>query len=94
MVDGPLGKALLAKLPDKGAGRARLLRPGLSQRHQQQAPITKAEDLDGLKLRVIPNPVFLETFKTFKANPLPMPFAELYGALETRPSTARRTRSR
>jgi len=33
---------------------------------------------------VIPNPVFLETFKTFKANPLPMPFAELYTALETK----------
>ena len=47
-------------------------------------PITKAEDLEGLKLRVIPNPVFLETFKTFKANPLPMPFAELYGALESK----------
>ena len=47
-------------------------------------PITKGEDLDGLKLRVIPNPVFLETFKTFKANPLPMPFAELYNALESK----------
>ena len=47
-------------------------------------PITKAEDLEGLKLRVIPNPVFLETFKTFKANPMPMPFAELYGALESK----------
>jgi TRAP-type transport system periplasmic protein len=33
---------------------------------------------------VIPNPVFLETFKTFKANPVPMAFAELYGALESK----------
>ena len=33
---------------------------------------------------MIPNPVFLETFKTFKANPIPMPFAELYGALESK----------
>src|SRR4029078_10919546 len=41
-------------------------------------------DLDGLKLRVIPNPVFLDTFKTFKGNPLPMPFAELYNALESK----------
>jgi TRAP-type C4-dicarboxylate transport system substrate-binding protein len=38
----------------QGRGRAGLLRPGLSQRHQQQAAITKAEDLEGLKLRVIP----------------------------------------
>ncbi|MEQ1659221.1 MAG: TRAP transporter substrate-binding protein DctP, partial [Hylemonella sp.] len=27
---------------------------------------------------------FLETFKAFKANPVPMPFAELYGALEAK----------
>ena len=47
-------------------------------------PITKAEDLAGLKLRVIPNPVFLETFRTFKANPIPMPFSELYAALDSK----------
>ena len=33
---------------------------------------------------MIPNPVFIETFKTFKANPVPMPFVELYGALESK----------
>ena len=33
---------------------------------------------------MIPNPVFLETFKAFKANPVPMPFGELYGALEAK----------
>jgi TRAP-type transport system periplasmic protein len=47
-------------------------------------PIARPEDLDGLKIRVIPNPVFLETFKAFKANPVPMSFSELYTALETK----------
>jgi tripartite ATP-independent transporter DctP family solute receptor len=47
-------------------------------------PIAKVEDFAGLKLRVIPNPVYLETFKAFKANPVPMAFAELYTALENR----------
>ena len=28
--------------------------------------------------------MFLDTFKAFKANPVPMPFAELYGALESK----------
>jgi TRAP-type C4-dicarboxylate transport system substrate-binding protein len=46
--------------------------------------VAKPEDLDGLKLRVIPNPVFIESFKAFKANPVPMPFTELYGALESK----------
>ncbi len=44
--------------------------------------IAKVEDFAGLKLRVIPNPVFLETFKALKANPVPMNFGELYTALE------------
>jgi TRAP-type C4-dicarboxylate transport system substrate-binding protein len=44
----------------------------------------QAGRLDGLKLRVIPNPVFLDTFKAFKANPVPMSFSELYTALETK----------
>ena len=42
------------------------------------------EDFAGLKLRVIPNPVFLETFKALKANPVPMNFGELYTALENK----------
>ena len=33
---------------------------------------------------MIPNPVYLETFKAFNANPVPMSFSELYTALETR----------
>ena len=44
-------------------------------------PIARVEDFSGLKLRVIPNPVYLETFKAFKANPVPMAFGELYTAL-------------
>ena len=47
-------------------------------------PIAKLEDFAGLKLRVIPNPVYLESFSAFKANPIPMAFGELYSALETR----------
>ena len=47
-------------------------------------PVAKLEDFAGLKLRVIPNPVYLESFSAFKANPIPMAFGELYSALETR----------
>ena len=37
-----------------------------------------------LKLRVIPNPVFLESFQALKASPMPLSFSELYTALETK----------
>lgn len=84
MVDGPLGKALTAKLADKGIVVLGFFDLGFRNVTNSKRPITKGEDLDGLKLRVIPNPVFIETFKNFKANPVPMPFAELYGALESK----------
>jgi TRAP-type transport system periplasmic protein len=84
MVDGPLGKALAAKLPEKGVIVLAFFDLGFRNVTNSKRPITKGSDLEGLKLRVIPNPVFLETFKTFHANPLPMPFAELYGALESK----------
>src|SRR5215471_20117590 len=84
MVDGPLGKMLSAKLADKGIVILGFFDLGFRNVTNSKRPITKGEDLEGLKLRVIPNPVFLETFKTFKANPVPMAFAELYGALESK----------
>jgi tripartite ATP-independent transporter DctP family solute receptor len=84
MVDGPLGKMLAARLADKGIVVLGFFDLGFRNVTNSKRPITKGEDLDGLKLRVIPNPVFVETFKTFKANPVPMPFAELYGALESK----------
>jgi len=84
MVDGPLGKALAAKLPEKGVVVLGFFDLGFRNVTNSKRPITKGSDLEGLKIRVIPNPVFLETFKTFGANPLPMPFTELYGALESK----------
>jgi TRAP-type transport system periplasmic protein len=84
LLDGPLGQALIAKLPEKGLVALGYWDLGFRNVTNSKRPITKPEDLDGLKLRVIPNPVFLDTFKAFKANPVPMPFAELYGALEAK----------
>src|SRR6478609_9965983 len=74
VVDGPLGKMLSGRLADKGVVVLGFFDLGFRNVTNSKRPITKAEDLEGLKLRVIPNPVFLETFKTFKANPIPMPF--------------------
>lgn len=84
LLDGPLGQALIAKLPEKGLVALGYWDLGFRNVTNSKRAITRAEDFDGLKLRVIPNPVFLDTFKAFKANPVPMPFAELYGALEAK----------
>ena len=84
LLDGPLGQALIAKLPEKGLVALGYWDLGFRNVTNSKHAITKPEDLEGLKIRVIPNPVFLETFRAFKANPVPMAFAELYGALEAK----------
>src|SRR3954464_9858379 len=84
LLDGPLGQALIARLPEKGLIALGYWDLGFRNVTNSKRPIAKGEDLDGLKIRVIPNPVFLDTFKAFKANPVPMPFGELYGALESK----------
>lgn len=84
LLDGPLGKALIEKLPEKGLMALGYWDLGFRNVTNSKHAIAKPEDLKGLKVRVIPNPVFLETFKAFGANPVPMPFAELYGALESK----------
>ena len=84
LLDGPLGQALIARLPEKGLVALGYWDLGFRNVTNSKRPITRPEDLEGLKLRVIPNPVFLDTFKAFKANPVPMPFVELYGALESK----------
>jgi TRAP-type C4-dicarboxylate transport system substrate-binding protein len=40
--------------------------------------------VEGLKLRVIASPIYIETFKALGANPVPMTFGEVYTALESR----------
>ena len=84
LVAGPFGQAMIETLPEKdliGLGYWGL---GFRNATNSSRPITKVEDFAGLKLRVIPNPVYLETFKAFKANPVPMNFGELYTALENK----------
>lgn len=84
LLDGPLGQALRARLPEKGLVALGFWDLGFRNVTNSKNPITRPENLAGLKLRVIPNPVFLETFQSFKANPVPMPFAEVYGAMESK----------
>jgi tripartite ATP-independent transporter DctP family solute receptor len=47
-------------------------------------PVTKLSDLQGLKLRVTPSPIPLETFKSWGIEPIPMAWAEVFTALQQR----------
>jgi len=46
-------------------------------------PIASIDDIKGKKIRTLNNPAHIDAFKSFGANPTPMAYGELYGALET-----------
>ena len=82
--EGGFGKAMMDALPEKDLIALGYWGLGFRNATNSSRPIAKLEDFAGLKLRVIPNPVYLETFRAFKANPVPMAFGELYTALENK----------
>ena len=82
VLDGPFGQKLLATLPDKGLIGLGFWENGFRHVTNSRRPVQSAEDITGLKLRVIQSPLFLDTFNTLGANATPMPFTELYTAME------------
>ena len=82
VLDGPFGQKLLATLPEKGLIGLGFWENGFRHVTNSRRPVQRAEDLSGLKLRVIQSPLFLDTFNALGANATPMPFTELYTAME------------
>jgi tripartite ATP-independent transporter DctP family solute receptor len=84
LLDGPIGEKIKDKLQEKGLVGLVYWENGFRNLTNSKRPVTKVEDLDGIKLRVMQNNVFLNSFKTLGANAVPMAFSELFGALETK----------
>ena len=83
-LDGPIGKKLLDKLPARGLVGLAYWDHGFRILTNSRRPIAKLEDVQGLKIRVQQIPVFIDSFNALGANAVPMPFPELYSALETK----------
>lgn len=82
ITDGPIGQKMHAALADKGIIGLSYWELGFRNITNSKRPINKVEDIEGLKLRVIPNPINVDWVKALGANPTPMPFTEVYAALE------------
>lgn len=83
LLDGPVGDKVRAKLEEKGMVGLVYWENGFRNLTNSKRPVTKLEDLDGIKLRVMQNNVFLDSFKQLGANAVPLPYSELFTALET-----------
>lgn len=84
LLDGPVGEKIKAKLEDKGLVGLVYWENGFRNLTNNKRPVAKLEDLEGIKLRVMQNNVFLDSFKTLGANAVPLPYSELFTALETK----------
>jgi TRAP-type transport system periplasmic protein len=82
IVDGPFGKMMHDKLESKGIVGLAYWELGFRNITNSRRPIRKVEDIAGLKLRVIPNAINVDWVKALGANPTPMPFPEVYAALD------------
>ncbi len=82
VIDGPVGQELAKRLESKGLLNLGYWDLGFRNLTNSKTPVTKWEDMNGLKVRVIQSPIYLETFKALGANPVPMPFPEVYTGLE------------
>jgi tripartite ATP-independent transporter DctP family solute receptor len=84
VLDGPIGQKVMDKLQEKGLVGLVYWENGFRNLTNTKRPVAKLEDLEDIKLRVMQNNVYLDSFRILGANAVPMPFSELFSALETK----------
>lgn len=82
VLDGASSKKIFEKIEPAGLVGLTWTGMGFRNLSNSKRSVNKLEDVAGLKIRVMANPVALETWKTIGANAVPMAFAEVFPALE------------
>ena len=82
VLDGEIGKELLATLEEAGLKGLAYAERGFRNVTNSVKPVTCADDLKGLKLRVMENEVYTATFKALDVNAVPMAWAEALTAMQ------------
>jgi tripartite ATP-independent transporter DctP family solute receptor len=84
VIDGPIGQEILDKVT---ASSARLVGLGFmdggTRSIYTKKPVRKPEDLKGMKIRMIGNPVFVDTMNAMGGNGISMGYGEVFTALQT-----------
>ena len=85
VIDGPIGRELLERTSNAPTSRLIVLgwMDAGTRNVYSNKPVTKPADLKGMKIRMMGNPLFVETMNAMGGNGVAMGFNELYSALQT-----------
>jgi TRAP-type transport system periplasmic protein len=84
VLDGASSKKIFEKIEPSGLVGLMWTGMGFRNLSNSKRSVNSIEDIVGLKVRVMANPVALDTWKTIGANAVPMAFAEVFPALEVK----------
>ncbi len=82
IMNGRIGQAIFDKIEPAGLVGLSWTGIGFRDLSNSVRPVIKADDIKGLKIRVMSNPIALETWKALGANATPMAYSEVFTALE------------
>src|SRR5258708_14840607 len=85
VIDGPIGQELLDKISTNPNSKIIALgwMDAGTRNVYSNKPVTKPADLKGMKVRMMGNPIFVETMNAMGGNGIAMGFNELYSAMQT-----------
>jgi tripartite ATP-independent transporter DctP family solute receptor len=83
VMDGPVGDDILAAFEPHGYVGLAFYDGGSRSFYNSQKPIKSIDDLKGMKVRVMQSDIFVDMMSALGANATPMPFGEVYSALQT-----------
>lgn len=84
IINGSIGKKLSTVLPGTNIRVLAFPENGYRNISNNKREIKNVTDLKGIKIRVMETPVHVKTFEELGAIPTPVPFPEVYSALQTK----------
>lgn len=81
--DGAPGRAVLESFAGRDLIGLAIYDAGTRSFYNVQRPVYEPADLHGLKIRVPPSDIFIELARALGANPTPLPYGEVYSAMQT-----------
>lgn len=82
VLDGPIGQGLLDDMEEFGWKGLAYGERGFRNLTNSVRPVSVPDDVKGLKIRLMQNPIYVDTFKELGANAVPMAWTEALTALQ------------